>query len=43
MEDWDIEARRLTKKFGSFTAVRDLTLRVPRGVIFGFLDRKSVV
>jgi ABC-2 type transport system ATP-binding protein len=37
MEDWDIEARGLTKKFGSFTAVRDLTLRVPRGVIFGFL------
>jgi ABC-2 type transport system ATP-binding protein len=37
MEDWDIEARGLTKKFGSLTAVRDLTLRVPRGVIFGFL------
>src|SRR5262245_21346205 len=37
MEDWDIEAHGLTQKFGSFTAVRDLTLRVPRGVIFGFL------
>jgi len=37
MEEWDIEARGLTKKFGSFTAVRDLSLRVPRGVIFGFL------
>jgi len=24
MEDWDIEARGLTKKFGSFTAVRNL-------------------
>jgi len=30
MEDWDIEARGLTKKFGSFTAVCDQTLRVPR-------------
>jgi ABC-2 type transport system ATP-binding protein len=37
MEDWDIEASGLTKNFGSFTAVRDLDLRVPRGVIFGFL------
>ena len=37
MEAWDIEARGLTKKFGSFTAVRDLNLRVPRGTIFGFL------
>jgi ABC-type branched-subunit amino acid transport system ATPase component len=37
MEDWDIEARGLTKAFGSFTAVRNLNLRVPRGVIFGFL------
>src|SRR5215475_10115292 len=37
MEAWDIEARGLTKQFGSFTAVRDLNLRVPRGTIFGFL------
>src|SRR5262249_50195478 len=37
MEAWDIEARGLTKKFGSFTAVQDLNLRVPRGTIFGFL------
>jgi ABC-type transport system involved in cytochrome c biogenesis ATPase subunit len=37
MEDWEIEARGLTKKFGSFTAVHDLFLRVPRGTIFGFL------
>ncbi len=37
METWDIEARGLTKKFGSFTAVRNLNLQVPRGTIFGFL------
>jgi ABC-2 type transport system ATP-binding protein len=37
MEAWDIEARGLTKKFGSFAAVHDLNLRVPSGVIFGFL------
>jgi energy-coupling factor transporter ATP-binding protein EcfA2 len=37
MEYWDIEARGLTKKFGSFTAAHNLNLLVPRGTIFGFL------
>jgi ABC-2 type transport system ATP-binding protein len=37
MEYWDIEARGLTKAFGSFTAAHNLNLRVPRGTIFGFL------
>jgi len=37
MEAWDVEARGLTKRFGSFTAARNLNLRVPRGTIFGFL------
>jgi ABC-2 type transport system ATP-binding protein len=32
-----IELDHLTKKFGSFEAVRDLSLRVPPGEIFGFL------
>jgi ribosome-dependent ATPase len=32
-----IEARGLTKKFGRFTAVDHVTLRVERGEIFGFL------
>lgn len=32
-----IELQGLTKKFGSFSAVRDLWLQVPRGEIFGFL------
>lgn len=37
MEAWEIEARGLTRTFGSFAAVRNLNLRVPRGTIFGFL------
>ncbi len=32
-----IELRNVTKKFGSFTAVEDLTLSVPAGEFFGFL------
>lgn len=32
-----IEARGLTKRFGKFTAVDHVTLRVQRGEIFGFL------
>jgi ribosome-dependent ATPase len=32
-----IEAERLTKRFGGFVAVDDVTVRVERGEIFGFL------
>ena len=32
-----IELDHLTKKFGTFHAVRDLSLRIPPGEIFGFL------
>jgi ABC-2 type transport system ATP-binding protein len=32
-----IECRSVTKRFGSFTAVSDLTFSVPSGAIFGFL------
>jgi len=32
-----IDLRNVTKKFGSFTAVDDITLAVPRGEFFGFL------
>ena len=32
-----IQLRNVTKKFGSFTAVDDLTLNVPKGEFFGFL------
>jgi ABC-2 type transport system ATP-binding protein len=32
-----IEARGLTRRFGSYTAVDNLDLRIPRGVIYGFL------
>jgi len=32
-----IEAQGLTKRFGDFTAVDQITFRIPRGEIFGFL------
>ncbi|WP_207485887.1 ATP-binding cassette domain-containing protein [Arenibaculum pallidiluteum] len=32
-----IEARGLTKRFGDFTAARDITFAIPRGQIFGLL------
>jgi ABC-2 type transport system ATP-binding protein len=32
-----VEAEHLTRRFGSFIAVDDVNLRVPRGSIFGFL------
>ena len=35
--DSAIEMKGLTKKFGDFTAVDDVTLVVPKGSIFGFL------
>ena len=33
----DLEVRGLTKRFGSFTAARDVSFRVYRGDVFGFL------
>ena len=36
-EPWAIDARGLTKTFGTVTAVRGLTLQVPSGTIFAFL------
>lgn len=32
-----VSVQRLTRRFGSFTAVRDISFSVPRGEIFGFL------
>ena len=32
-----IETHGLTKRFGSRTVVKDVELRVPRGVAFGYL------
>jgi ribosome-dependent ATPase len=32
-----IEAKNLTKKFGNFTAVDDVSFTIPRGEIFGFV------
>ena len=37
MTDYAIELSDVTKRFGDFTAVKDLTLRVTRGEIFGLL------
>ena len=37
MTDYAIELTGVTKRFGDFTAVKDLTLRVARGEIFGLL------
>lgn len=36
-EDIAIEAEHLTMRFGDFTAVSDVSFRIPRGEIFGFL------
>jgi ABC-2 type transport system ATP-binding protein len=35
--DYAIEIENLTKKFGSFTAVDNISFRIPKGSIFGFL------
>ncbi|HEY2067610.1 MAG TPA: ATP-binding cassette domain-containing protein, partial [Gemmatimonadaceae bacterium] len=32
-----ISLRKLTKRYGSFTAVDGIDLEVPRGELFGFL------
>lgn len=37
MTDNVIEVTKLTKKFGELTAVSDLTMRIPKGVVYGFL------
>jgi ABC-type multidrug transport system ATPase subunit len=36
-ETWAIDARGLSKTFGTVTAVRGVTLQVPSGTIFAFL------
>ena len=36
-KDFVIHVSNLTKKFGEFTAVKDVTFKVPRGAIFGFI------
>ena len=35
--DYAIEVTKLTKKFGNFTAVDDISFKIPKGSIFGFL------
>jgi len=34
---FEIETHKLSRKFGSLVAVRDLELRIPKGTLFGFL------
>ena len=41
MGEYVIETRGLTRYFGAKCAVDDLTLRVPRGCVFGFLGRNG--
>ena len=36
-EDYAIETRGLGRKFGKFEAVKDVSLRVPKGTVFGLL------
>jgi len=37
-----IETRGLTKNFGSFTAVKDLNLKVKKGALYGFLGQMEL-
>jgi len=37
MTEWAIETERLSRKFGKQWAVWDLSLRVPKGTVYGFL------
>jgi ABC-2 type transport system ATP-binding protein len=37
MSEYAIEASQLTRRFGSYTAVDRLDLRIPKGTIYGFL------
>ena len=37
-----VETESLVKAFGAFTAVDDVTLRVAKGEIFGFLGPKLI-
>ena len=41
MTDTAIETTRLTKVYGKLHAVEELTLRVPRGSVYGFLGRNG--
>src|SRR5688572_31727520 len=39
--DHALTLRGVTKRFGSFTAVSDLSLEVPKGSIYGFLGQNG--
>jgi len=39
--DYAIETHDLTKKYGDFTVVKDLEIKVPAGKVYGFLGRNG--
>jgi len=41
MKDHVLELENVSKRFGDFTAVNDVTLRIPRGSIYGFLGQNG--
>ncbi len=41
MNDKVLELENVTKRFGGFTAVRDVSLTIPRGSIYGFLGQNG--
>ena len=41
MTEYILETKGLTKKYGNFTAVRDINLHVRKNDIYGFVGRKS--
>ena len=40
MTEWVIEADKLTRRFGDFTAVDAISFKVASGEIFGFLGAR---
>jgi len=41
MKDCVLELENVSKRFGDFTAVNDVSLRIPRGSIYGFLGQNG--
>ena len=39
--EYVLETRGLTKRYRDFTALDDLTMRIPKGAIYGFVGRNG--
>lgn len=39
--EYVLEARGLTKRYRDFTALSGLTMRIPKGAIYGFVGRNG--